>query len=247
MKNTEDKNENNSQIPQMMTISEVAEILKISEKTVSRMLQEGSIPGFKVANQWRFYRDDFYKWIDHKRGEWGNRARAGLASMLSNEIESVPVSRLTNEKLIVTNIPDASKKSVLTMLTQPLVDNNIVNNASQFVDGLMAREELMSTGVGGGIAIPHLRNPEMVKPEKPLLVIGISKKGVDWDSFDSEPVKIFMLPLSGDEVVHLKMLAAIRRFLILDGVIEILTSAETPEDVMKEIVKIETIQQSFEG
>ena len=69
MKNTEDKNENNSQIPQMMTISEVAEILKISEKTVSRMLQEGSIPGFKVANQWRFYRDDFYKWIDHKRGE----------------------------------------------------------------------------------------------------------------------------------------------------------------------------------
>ena len=61
----------------MMTLSDVAEALKVSEKTVSRMLQDGSLPGFKVANQWRFYREDFYRWIDEKRNDWGNRARAG--------------------------------------------------------------------------------------------------------------------------------------------------------------------------
>ena len=227
-----------------MTMSDVAEALKVSEKTISRMLQDGSLPGFKVANQWRFYREDFYRWIDEKRNDWGNRARAGLASMLSNEVDSVPLSRLTNEQLIITGIPAVPRESILNILAEPLAAAGIVGDTGNLVSGLMAREEMMSTGVGGGIAIPHLRNPGDQPVERPVMAVGISSTGVDWGAFDNKPVHLFLLPLAGDEVVHLRMLAAIRRILILDGIFDAIVSAETPQDVMREIMKIEILQQN---
>lgn len=239
-----DKVDNRDISGQMMTMPDVAEALKVSEKTVSRMLQDGSLPGFKVANQWRFYREDFYRWIDEKRNEWGNRARAGLASMLSNEMESVPLSRLTNPDLIITSIPKVPRDSILKILAEPLVDQGISSDPDKLFSGLRAREDMMSTGVGGGIAIPHLRNPADLPVERPVMVLGICPEGADWRAFDRKPVNLFLLPLSGDEVVHLRMLAAIRRSLIFDGIFDAIVSAETPQDVMREIMKIEVLQQS---
>ncbi|MCK5736145.1 MAG: helix-turn-helix domain-containing protein, partial [Spirochaetaceae bacterium] len=75
-----------------LTIPDVAQILKVSEKTITRMLQDESIPGFKVANQWRFHPEDFDNWLKKKRSERGGSARTGIASMLSQELESVPLS-----------------------------------------------------------------------------------------------------------------------------------------------------------
>ncbi|MCG8451847.1 MAG: PTS sugar transporter subunit IIA [Spirochaetales bacterium] len=223
----------------MMTLSDVAEALKVSEKTISRMLQDGAIPGFKVANQWRFYREDFYRWIDAKRGEWGNRARAGLASMLSSEMDAVPLSRLTEERFIVTGIPRVPSESIFRILTDPLEQAGILSDSDLLVRGLAAREMMMSTGVGGGVAIPHLRNPSKIPVSSPLMVIGLSLEGVDWNSIDGQPVHVFMLPLAGSEVPHLRMLAAIRSFLAADSVVEGLKKAKTPQEVMRTILEVE--------
>ena len=102
----------------------------------------------------------------------------------------------------------------------------------------------MSTGVGGGIAIPHLRNPGDQAVERPVMVVGVCPEGTDWCSLDKKPVHLFLLPLAGDEVVHLRMLAAIRRLLIPDGIFDAIVGAETPQDVMREIMKIEILQQN---
>lgn len=230
-----------------MTMSDVAEVLKVSEKTVSRMLQEGTIPGFKIANQWRFYRDDFHTWIDEKRNDRENNARVGLASMLSNETESVPVSRLTEESLIITDIPQVHRDSVLGILSEALLAEGTITDQDKFLSGLIAREDMMSTGVGGGIAIPHLRNPSDQPVEKPRLVIGTCPAGLDWNAFDREPVRLFMLPVSGDEVTHLRILSAIRRALVVDGIVDSIVQAENPEEVMKAILRMELIQQNING
>ncbi len=230
---------------QMMTMSDVAEALKVSEKTVSRMLQEGDIPGFKIANQWRFYREDFYSWIDRKRNDRENNARIGLASMLSNETDSVPLSRLTRESLIVTDIPIVPRDSVLRILTEALIADGTISDQDRFLSGLISREKMMSTGVGGGIAIPHLRNPSDQPVESPRLVIGICPDGLDWGAFDREPVRLFLLPVSGDEVVHLRVLSAIRRGLVIDGIVDSIVQARNPEEVMKAILQMEVIQQNI--
>ncbi|NBQ84938.1 MAG: DNA-binding protein [Methylophilaceae bacterium] len=51
----------------IMTIREVAEYLKLTEKTAYRLVSEGLLPGFKVGGSWRFKRKDLEKWIDHQK------------------------------------------------------------------------------------------------------------------------------------------------------------------------------------
>lgn len=229
----------------VLTIPDVAKILQVSEKTIMRMLQDESIPGFKVANQWRFHPEDFDNWLKKKRSERGGSARTGIASMLSQELESVPLSRLTAEDLVVTDIPPGRKEDVLAVLTQPLVDRGIVVNPDRFISGLMDREEMMSTGVGGGVALPHLRNPRDQSVDRPLIIMGISPAGVEWNSIDGNPVNLFLMPVTGNEVIHLRTLAAIRQALVIDEIIELLVKAGSGKELMSILLKIETLQQNL--
>lgn len=50
----------------VITLKEVAEFLKVHERTVYRLAAKGEIPAFKVANSWRFRREDIERWIDQK-------------------------------------------------------------------------------------------------------------------------------------------------------------------------------------
>lgn len=55
----------------IMTIREIAEYLKLTEKTAYRLTAEGKIPGFKVGGAWRFKRSDIDAWIETKKTERG--------------------------------------------------------------------------------------------------------------------------------------------------------------------------------
>jgi nitrogen PTS system EIIA component len=79
----------------------------------------------------------------------------------------------------------------------------------------MEREELGSTGIGGGIAIPH---GKLNLVENIIIGFGLSKKGIEYDSLDNKPVHIFFLLLTPDNSTggHLKVLAQISKLLKMD-------------------------------
>jgi len=54
---------------EIMTLREVAQLLKVAEKTVYTMSQRKELPAFKVRGQWRFRRDDIGRWIDQQQAE----------------------------------------------------------------------------------------------------------------------------------------------------------------------------------
>ena len=54
---------------EILTLKEVAEYLKLAEKTAYRLAAEGKLPGFKVGGSWRFTRDELEKWIDQRSRE----------------------------------------------------------------------------------------------------------------------------------------------------------------------------------
>jgi len=59
---------------EILTIREVAALLKIGEKTAYTMAQSGELPGFKVRGQWRFRRSDIDQWIGRQVGQSSNEA-----------------------------------------------------------------------------------------------------------------------------------------------------------------------------
>ena len=82
-------------------------------------------------------------------------------------------------------------KDTVKMLASKAVELQMVSEKENFEDAILSREELVSTGIGLGISIPHAK---MKSIEQFFIILGICKNGLDWDSIDRKPVRaVFMI------------------------------------------------------
>lgn len=142
-----------------------------------------------------------------------------------------------NKKTIKPNLESRTKEEVLEELTTLMEKTGKISDREEFLRVVREREELGSTGIGYNIAIPHARSSGI----KSLVgAFGISKKGIDFDALDKEPVYLFFMlaapkDAGGD---YLKALAIISRFLRRRKSRQSLMEAQTVEEI-KEIIKRE--------
>lgn len=119
-----------------------------------------------------------------------------------------------SRKAITTDVKAVKKEEVVKELVDLLVNMGEIEkrHRNKLIDSLMARESLGSTAIGQGIAIPHAKSDCV---DKLVAAFGLSKKGVDFDSLDGEPVYIFFLLVAPQDSAgpHLKALARISRLL----------------------------------
>jgi PTS system nitrogen regulatory IIA component len=211
---------------EIMTLSEVANYLKIAEKTVSRMITRGEIPCTKVASQWRFMKSMIDDWLISRMNVVPQN---DLAKILENPEGLIPFTRITNDDFIVENLKPGSKKEILSQLIVPLVEQEIIEDADEFLRKLITREKMVTTGIGRGVAIPHLRHPKENPGGLPRMVIGICKAGTDYDAMDGKLTHLFFLLVSDSEVVHLRVLAKLNQILREGEFVNRLTHARKNE------------------
>lgn len=136
-------------------------------------------------------------------------------------------------------LKNVEKKSHIKEMVEILSVSGKIQNSkiSMLTDMLMEREKIGSTGIGSGVAIPHVKT-EYVK--NITGAIGISEKGVDFDSLDGEPVYISFLLLTPVESKneHLKALAEISQFLKDKFYREELRRSENEKQVYKLIKRV---------
>ena len=137
---------------------------------------------------------------------------------------------------IISDLKSQDKKGILEELVAPIASITGVNN-KDLVRVLMDREQLGSTGIGGGIGIPHGKLKQL---ESLALGFGLSRKGVDFESMDNQPTHIFFLLVTPENStgLHLKMLARISRILKHDQFKEKLLSAANTDEILS-IIKEE--------
>jgi len=111
---------------------------------------------------------------------------------------------------ITASLKSAKKEDAIKELVDVLGKTQPIKDKDKLVKTLMSREALGSTGIGQGIGIPHAKS-NVVKELKAAL--GISKKGINFDSLDGEPTYIFLLLVAPEDAAgpHLKALARISR------------------------------------
>jgi PTS system nitrogen regulatory IIA component len=112
---------------------------------------------------------------------------------------------------IIADLKSRDKKGVLEELATPVAQKANVDR-EKVVRVLCERERLGSTGIGGGIGIPHGKLKEL---ENLILGFGISHQGVDFESMDNRPTHIFFLLITPESStgLHLKVLARVSRIL----------------------------------
>jgi PTS system nitrogen regulatory IIA component len=226
--------ENNSLSGNLLTLAEVAGYLKVAEKTVLRMIQKDEIPCVKIASQWRFNQKLIDDWIVSKMQRTNTDE---LTILMQKDSNSVPLSRLTAEEFILTDIPAGDPETLLTDLSKPLVDAGLVDDHAQFVNKLLSRENMISTSLGNGIAMPHIRNPKENTSSRPVIVIGICRKGIEFGASDGKPVKLFFLIYTNNEIAHLRIIAKINSFLRNNVDINDFLTAYSPKEVMRLLIK----------
>ena len=124
------------------------------------------------------------------------------------------ISDFLSKKAVVTDLKSGKKEDILRELVDALVSAGEIEkrHRNKLIDALMAREILGSTAIGQGVGIPHAKS-DCVK--KLIAAFGLSRKGVNFDSLDGEPVYIFFLLLAPTDSAgpHLKALARVSRLL----------------------------------
>jgi mannitol/fructose-specific phosphotransferase system IIA component (Ntr-type) len=102
------------------------------------------------------------------------------------------------------------KESALGIMVDLVAEQGLVKDRDQLMASIKQREEVVSTGIGNNIAIPHADLPEI---KVPRLALGVFPNGVDFDALDEEPVYVVFLLLGTPRTpgLHMKILARIAR------------------------------------
>ncbi|MDR2210417.1 MAG: PTS sugar transporter subunit IIA [Spirochaetaceae bacterium] len=165
---------------EILTIEEVAKYLRVSERTVYDWAQKGEIPCGKIGTVWRFRKVEIENWVNTRL----SNHHIG-ASYHAVQIESI----VSPDRVLFLNYE--TKRDALMALADNLATAPQVKNRQELVEEIIRREELMSTAIGRGIAIPHVRLSSVTDL---VISVGISKTDiVDFQPLDDEPVRLLFM------------------------------------------------------
>jgi len=137
-------------------------------------------------------------------------------------------------KAIRSELQAQSKEAVIEELVQALFDSGNIDSDQRedIIASIMKREELGSTGIGRGVAVPHTKHPSV---QKLVGTVGVSENGVAFDSLDGERVQLFFLLISPPERPgdHLRALENISRQLRDEDFCRFLKQSKTANDVQQ--------------
>ncbi len=209
-----------------LTVKDTAEALNVTEKTVYRWIQSGGLPAYRVAGQYRINRAMLFDWATSKRLNFSSEE-------LQSEAPHVPLPTLAEalqEGGIHYRVHGTSKTELLKSVAGLLKLPDTVNR-DVLLQALLAREQLQSTGVGDGIALPHVRNPAVVEIATPMVCLCFLDAPVEFAALDGKPVNILFIPLSPDVRIHLHLLSRIS-FALRDPTFKALLAGEGRRDAI---------------
>ncbi len=218
-----------------LTINEVAECLDVPLDTVERWIRQGRIPLRKSGEGCFFQKTMLEVWAKSHNLPFTLRR------------ESEPVQReekpaSLSEAMSIGGVFHGIKGSDTAEILESAVENITfldVSSRSQLYAKLMEREEMMSTGIGRGVAIPHPRTPLDGTMEEPVIVTCFAEKPVNYRAIDDLPVFVLFVLLSPTVKIHLHLLSRLAYCVRDESFVEFLRRGPSSEDLTAKIESIE--------
>lgn len=204
----------------ILTIEEVAKYLRVSERTVYDWAQKGEIPAGKIGTVWRFKKSEIEKWV--------NERLSSNIKKEENNPEVIVKNILSPDRIVFIN--HTTKRDALVELANNLSTAPQVKYSDELVTEILKREELMSTAIGRGIAIPHVRLSSVTDL---VMSVGICKKDIiDYQSIDEIPVRILIMIAAAynQHTYYLQTLSFFSSKLKEKALRDKLLDASTPEE-----------------
>jgi PTS system nitrogen regulatory IIA component len=197
-----------------LSVRDVSRVLDVSEATVTRWIRQRGLPARHVAGQYRFNRAELLEWATGQ----GIKVSLELFNCLDEDADPVPtLAEALEAGGIFYDLPDTTKERALRALVHVLPLPEGVD-LELLLALFLAREASASTAIGGGIALPHVRNPIVLHVPRPTLTLAFLEKPVDFGALDGEPVRTLFCLISPTPRSHLQLLSRLSFVLHDDGV-----------------------------
>lgn len=218
-----------------LSVKDAAHLLNVSEKTIYRWIKQQVIPAYRINEQFRFNRAELLEWATSRRIQIspdifleGAQSKAPLPS-LAEALKAGGVAY---------RVGGTDKASVLRAVVDLLnlpeeVDRDFLYQV------LLARETLGSTGLGGGIAIPHVRNPVVLHVSKPTVTLCFLEHPIDFRAIDGAPVTTLFTLISPTVRAHLHLLARLGFVLQNDEFKAALKRQASRDELMETLARAE--------
>jgi len=204
----------------ILTIEEVAKYLRVSDRTVYDWAQKGEIPAGKIGTVWRFKKSEVENWVN---------AKLSSSSFSQNESEVQIKNILSPDRIVFIN--HSTKHDAIVQLSQVLATAPQIKNEQELTAEILKREELMSTAIGKGIAIPHVRLSSVTDL---VMAVGVCKKPIsDYQTIDDTPVDLlFMIAAAYNQhSLYLKTISHFCGKLKIEGLHENIINAKDAQEV----------------
>jgi PTS system nitrogen regulatory IIA component len=193
-------------------LDEVARYLHLSRADVEGLVKNHDIPFERHGPRLVFRKVEVDAWASQRILGLEGRRLAEYHQKSSHGTEHITVrAAILPERIRPEFIEPAltakTKASVLRQMTALAEKTGRVTDPQALLEGLEAREELCSTGIPGGLALLHARNPESYLFEAPFLALGRTVQQIPFGAPDGQPTDLFFLIGSVDDRMHLHMLA----------------------------------------
>jgi nitrogen PTS system EIIA component len=186
-----------------LTVRDIANLLSVSEKTVYRWINQGILPAYQVHEQYRFNRAEILEWATSRKIPISPEI---FAEPETNGVQMPSLFEALQHGGISYRVIGADKWAVLKNVVQLLQLPEEVDREF-LLKVLVAREELSSTGVGEGIAIPHVRNPVVLHVSKPMVTLFFLEHPIDFRAIDGQPVFALFMLISPTVRAHLHLIS----------------------------------------
>lgn len=219
-----------------LTVRDVAKFLNVSEKTVYRWINQNGIPAYRLNDQYRFNRAEIV--------EWAISRKINVSEEIFQEPE-IEISLMPNlsDALQMGGIfyrlegkdKETALRSVIEVIRIPdEVDREFLYRV------MMAREAQASTGIGDGIAIPHVRNPIVLNVSKPTVSLCFLENPIEFDALDGKPVHTLFTLISPTTRAHLHLISRLAFALRDPKFSEVVLRKGLREEIIREAKRVES-------
>lgn len=200
-----------------MNIPQVARYLGMAVQDVTRLAARGQMPGKKIRGEFRFRKGDIDHWVETQLPELTHERLVEIEQGVSAHHGMEPTAELLGLLIpaggVVAPLPARTAPAVIRALAEAADNAGLVYDRKLLIEEIAGREELCSTAIGPGFALPHPRHPMPWDIAASFVIVGRSDGGIPFGAEDGSLTRLFFLICCKDERTHLHVLARISRVL----------------------------------
>ncbi|HKK48936.1 MAG TPA: PTS sugar transporter subunit IIA [Alkalispirochaeta sp.] len=212
----------------LWSLKDVSSYLQVAEKTVTRMIQRGEIPAVRVGNQWRVIPTQLHQWL-----QAGSSQPESVRDLLRHDPTAVPIDRILKPERITVHVTVSNRAHLFHELAQAVSRVYPGIDSEAYTRSLERRENLVPTSLGGGLAVPHVRDTRENPTGSLDLFVLTTEEPIP---FGPDSCSVFCLTCTDDLVLHLRLMQKVSYVMRAPGTVAQVQQQTSAHGVMSTIM-----------